>query len=230
MEAVLLTHNPFHQLQPHSLSSTLLTGPSVTTAYAGGAAPEAPRRSAASRRGLRGIPEVVTDGELHLTSFFLFFTLGIFPSFIFLGFFFFGCGLRESFSEKKPPRGARGTVLRSPSSSSSGHTETKTSSALAGTEATCCWSPAAFRPPSADDSTDAAQTLPKRYITTKRHGQDPRRDAAARLALFPRLSVSSQSVLSRADGPEGMKYAALVSERQSADTRPAVGRSPGQPE
>lgn len=62
------------------------------------------------------------EWELHLTSFFLFFTLGILPSFIFLGFCFFCC-LRESLSEKKLSRGVRGTVLRSPSSSSSG-TET----------------------------------------------------------------------------------------------------------
>lgn len=69
------------------------------------------------------VSEVVTDGvewELHLTSFFLFLTLGIFPSFIFLGFFFFCC-LRESSSEKKLSSGVRGTVWRSPSSSSSGH-------------------------------------------------------------------------------------------------------------
>lgn len=66
------------------------------------------------------VSEVMTDGvqcEMQLTSFFLFLTLGIFPSFIFLGFFFFCC-LRES-SEKKLSRGARGTALRSPSSSSS---------------------------------------------------------------------------------------------------------------
>lgn len=69
--------------------------------------------------------EVMTDGavcEQDLTSFFLFLTLGIFPSFIFLGFFFF-CFLRESSSEKKLARAVRGTVLRSVSSSSSGHRE-----------------------------------------------------------------------------------------------------------
>jgi len=102
--------------------------------------------------------------------------------------------------------------------------------ALAGTKATRRWSPAAFRPPSAADSGDATQTLPKRCIATKRHGQDPRRDAAARLVLFPRLYVSFQSILSRAGGPEGVRYAALVSESQSANTRPAVCRPPGQPE
>lgn len=64
------------------------------------------------------------ERELHLTSFFLFLTLGIFPSFIFLGFFFFCC-LSDSSSEKKLSSGVRGTVLRSPSSSSSRHTETK---------------------------------------------------------------------------------------------------------
>ena len=70
---------------------------------------------------------VMTDGierELHLTSFFLFLTLGIFPSFIFLGFFFFCC-LSDSSSEKKLLSGVRGTVFRSTSSSSSRHTETK---------------------------------------------------------------------------------------------------------
>lgn len=63
--------------------------------------------------------QAALERELHLTSFFLFLTLGILPSFIFLAFFFF-CGLRESVSEKRLSRGARGTVLRWASSSSSG--------------------------------------------------------------------------------------------------------------
>lgn len=66
--------------------------------------------------------QAAVECELHLTSFFLFLTLGILPSFIFLAFFFF-CGLRESVSENRLSRGARGTVLRSASSSSSGETK-----------------------------------------------------------------------------------------------------------
>lgn len=62
--------------------------------------------------------QAAVECELHLTSFFLFLTLGILPSFIFLAFFFF-CGLRESVSENRLSRGVRGTVLRSASSSSS---------------------------------------------------------------------------------------------------------------
>lgn len=74
-------------------------------------------------------PDPVSNQKTYdFTTFFFFFTFGIFPSFSLLGFFFF-C-LTESSSEKKRSRGESGILSRSSSSSSSAckHKHTQTGS------------------------------------------------------------------------------------------------------